>query len=69
MRRKIQNPNDINNPIKMGLSIHRIHDYDTAEKLLADLRGRYDSIALSTMDPVSSAPISERDRPDYRTRR
>ncbi|PVH90212.1 hypothetical protein DM02DRAFT_683692 [Periconia macrospinosa] len=76
MRRKIQalnvwtgtpaiwftiNPNDINNPIKMRLSIHRLHDYDTAKELLADLRGRYDRIALSTMDPVSSAIFFHRE--------
>lgn len=70
MRRKIQavniwtgmpaiwitvNPNDINNPVKMWLSIHRLHEHDTAKELLADLRGRYDRIAFSTMDPVSAA--------------
>jgi hypothetical protein len=47
----------------------QLNDYDTAKELLTDLRGRFDSIVLSTMEPVSSAPISERDRPDYRTRR
>ncbi|KAM4067778.1 PIF1-like helicase [Hirsutella rhossiliensis] len=67
MRRKIQavniwagmpavwitiSPNDINNPIKMKLAIHRLHDYDSAKELLADLREKYDRIALSTMDPV-----------------
>ncbi|KAJ3454832.1 hypothetical protein MRS44_013432 [Fusarium solani] len=76
MRRKIQavniwtgmpaiwitvNPNDINNPVKMWLSIHRLHDYDTAKELLADLRGRYDRIALSTMDPVSAAIFFHRE--------
>jgi len=76
MRRKIQavniwtgmpaiwitvNPNDINNPVKMWLSIHRLHEYDTAKELLADLRGRYDRIALSTMDPVSSAIFFHRE--------
>ncbi|EWY79571.1 hypothetical protein FOYG_17265 [Fusarium oxysporum NRRL 32931] len=76
MRRKIQaldiwtgmpaiwitiNPNDINNPVKMRLSIHRLHEYDTAKELLADLRGRYDRIALSTMDPVSSAIFFHRE--------
>ncbi|KAK7420728.1 hypothetical protein QQZ08_010263 [Neonectria magnoliae] len=70
MRRKIQalniwtgmpaiwitvNPNDINNPVKMKLSIHRLHDHDAAKELLTDLRGRYDRIALSTTDPVSAA--------------
>jgi hypothetical protein len=48
------NPNDINNPVKMKLSIHRLYDYHIAKKLLADLRGRYNKIALSTIDPVSS---------------
>ena len=70
MRRKIQalcvrtgmpaiwftiNPNDINNPVKMRLAIHRLHDYDRAEELLANLQEMYDKIALSIMDPVSSA--------------
>jgi hypothetical protein len=54
-------PNDINNPVKMRLSIHRLHEYDTAKELLADLRGRYDRIALSTMDPVSSAIFFHRE--------
>ncbi|KAH8745781.1 hypothetical protein F5883DRAFT_702076 [Diaporthe sp. PMI_573] len=31
---------DINNPVKMRLSIHRLHEHDTAKELLADLRGR-----------------------------
>ncbi|XP_044720171.1 PIF1-like helicase domain-containing protein [Hirsutella rhossiliensis] len=48
-------PNDINNPVKMKLAIHRLHDYESAKELLADLREKYDRIALSTMDPVSSA--------------
>jgi len=76
MRRKIQslciwtgtpviwftiNPNDVNNPVKMRLSIHRLHDYDTAKQLLADLRGKYDRVALSTMDPVSSAIFFHRE--------
>ncbi|KAG6996878.1 ATP-dependent DNA helicase pfh1 [Fusarium oxysporum f. sp. conglutinans] len=76
MRRKIQaldiwtgtpaiwitiSPNDINNPVKMRLSIHRLHEYDTAKEHLADLRGRYDRIALSTMDPVSSAIFFHRE--------
>ncbi|KAM6514313.1 hypothetical protein FALCPG4_015463 [Fusarium falciforme] len=76
MRRKIQaldiwtgtpviwitiSPNDINNPVKLRLSIHRLHEYDTAKELLADLRGRYDRIALSTMDPVSSAIFFHRE--------
>ncbi|RSL78064.1 hypothetical protein CEP52_017666, partial [Fusarium oligoseptatum] len=55
------NPNDINNPVKMWLSIHRLHDYHTAKELLADLRGRYDRVALSTMDPVSSAIFFHRE--------
>ncbi|KAM4061756.1 PIF1-like helicase [Hirsutella rhossiliensis] len=61
MRRKIQaldiragmpaiwitiSPNDINNPVKMKLAIHRLHDYE---------------IALSTMDPVSSAIFFHRE--------
>ncbi|KJZ68594.1 hypothetical protein HIM_12014 [Hirsutella minnesotensis 3608] len=76
MRRKIQavniwtgmpaiwitvNPNDVNNPVKMRLSIHRLHEHDTAKELLADLRGRYDRIALSTMDPVSAAIFFHRE--------
>ncbi|XP_044718018.1 PIF1-like helicase domain-containing protein [Hirsutella rhossiliensis] len=76
MRRKIQavniwagmpavwitiSPNDINNPIKMKLAIHRLHDYDSAKELLADLREKYDRIALSTMDPVSSAIFFHRE--------
>ncbi|KAM4055420.1 PIF1 protein [Hirsutella rhossiliensis] len=55
MRRKIQaldiragmpaiwitiNPNDINNPVKLRLAIHRLHDYESAKELLADLRER-----------------------------
>ncbi|KAM4063877.1 ATP-dependent DNA helicase PIF1 [Hirsutella rhossiliensis] len=55
------NPNDINNPVKMRLSIHRLHEHDTAKELLADLRGRYDRIALSTMDPVSAAIFFHRE--------
>jgi len=70
MRRKIQalcirmgmpaiwftiNPNDINNPVKMKLAMHRLHDHDKAKELLADLQQEYDRIALSTVDPVSSA--------------
>uniref|UniRef100_A0A8H7NHJ9 Helitron helicase-like domain-containing protein n=1 Tax=Bionectria ochroleuca TaxID=29856 RepID=A0A8H7NHJ9_BIOOC len=55
------NPNDINNPVKMRLSIHRLHDYHTAKELLTDLRGRYDRIALSIMDPVSSAIFFHRE--------
>ncbi|KAJ4221417.1 hypothetical protein NW757_014466 [Fusarium falciforme] len=55
------NPNDINNPVKMKLSVHRLHDYRTAKELLADLRGRYDRIALSTMDPISSAIFFHRE--------
>ncbi|KAJ3568908.1 hypothetical protein NPX13_g6264 [Xylaria arbuscula] len=76
MRRKIQavniwtgmpaiwitvNPNDINNPVKMKLSIHRLHEHNTAKELLADLRGRYDKIALSTLDPVSAAIFFHRE--------
>ncbi|KAM4063399.1 PIF1 protein [Hirsutella rhossiliensis] len=76
MRRKIQalivwtgmpavwitiNPNDINNPVKMRLSIHRLHDYDKAKDLLSDLQGRYERIALSTMDPVSAAIFFHRE--------
>ena len=76
MRRKIQaldiragmpaiwitiSPNDINNPVKMRLGIHRLHDYESAKELLADLRERYDRIALSTMDPVSSAIFFHRE--------
>ncbi|RTE68233.1 hypothetical protein BHE90_017390 [Fusarium euwallaceae] len=76
MRRKIQalniwtgmpaiwitvNPNDINNPVKMQLSIHRLHDHDAAKELLTDLRGRYDRIALSTTDPVSAATFFHRE--------
>ncbi|KAL6405949.1 transposase [Ilyonectria robusta] len=76
MRRKIQavnvwtgmpaiwitvNPNDINNPVKVWLSIHRLHEHNTAKELLADLRGRYDRIALSTMDPVSAAIFFHRE--------
>jgi hypothetical protein len=76
MRRKIQainiwagmpaiwitiSPNDINNPVKMKLAIHRLHDREYAEELLADLRERYDRIALSTMDPVSSAIFFHRE--------
>ncbi|KAM4064306.1 PIF1 protein [Hirsutella rhossiliensis] len=76
MRRKIQaldiwagmpaiwitiSPNDINNPVKMKLAIHRLHDYESAKELLADLRERYDRIALSTMDPVSSAIFFHRE--------
>ena len=49
------NPNDINNPVKMRLSIYRLYDYDMAKQLLSDLRGKYDRIALSTIDLVSSA--------------
>ncbi|KAJ6436034.1 reverse transcriptase domain protein [Purpureocillium lavendulum] len=59
MRRKIQaidiwagtpviwitiNPNDINNPVKMKLAIHRLHDYETAKDLLADLRASNQSV-------------------------
>ncbi|XP_044716325.1 uncharacterized protein HRG_09857 [Hirsutella rhossiliensis] len=62
MRRKIQaldiragmpaiwitiSPNDINNPVKMKLAIHRLHDYESAKELLADLREKYDRIALA----------------------
>ncbi|KAM4062555.1 PIF1 protein [Hirsutella rhossiliensis] len=76
MRRKIQalniraampaiwitiSPNDINNPVKMKLAIHRLHDYESAKELLVDLRERYDRIALSTMDPVSSAIFFHRE--------
>ncbi|KAM4066746.1 PIF1-like helicase [Hirsutella rhossiliensis] len=76
MRRKIQaldiragmpaiwitiSPNDINNPVKLKLAIHRLHDYESAKELLADLREKYDRIALSTMDPVSSAIFFHRE--------
>ncbi|KAG7408961.1 ATP-dependent DNA helicase PIF1 [Fusarium oxysporum f. sp. raphani] len=76
MRRKIQslniwtgipaiwitvNPNDINNPVKLKLSIHRLHDHHAAKELLIDLRGRYDRIALSIMDPVSAAIFFHRE--------
>ncbi|KJZ68923.1 hypothetical protein HIM_11690 [Hirsutella minnesotensis 3608] len=76
MRRKIQavniwtgmpaiwitiSPNDINNPVKMKLAVHRLHDYESAKELLADLRQKYDRIALSTMDPVSSAVFIHRE--------
>ncbi|KAF6517643.1 hypothetical protein HZS61_003204 [Fusarium oxysporum f. sp. conglutinans] len=76
MRRKIQslniwtgipaiwitvNPNDINNPVKLKLSIHRLHDRDAAKELLIDLRGRYDRISLSIMDPVSAAIFFHRE--------
>ncbi|KJZ68102.1 hypothetical protein HIM_12507 [Hirsutella minnesotensis 3608] len=54
-------PNDINNPVKMKLAIHRLHDRESAEELLADLREKYDRIALSTMDPVSSAIFFHRE--------
>ncbi|XP_044714446.1 uncharacterized protein HRG_11997 [Hirsutella rhossiliensis] len=39
----------------------RLHDYESAKELLADLRERYDRIALSTMDPVSSAIFFHRE--------
>ncbi|KJZ69899.1 hypothetical protein HIM_10710 [Hirsutella minnesotensis 3608] len=80
MRRKIQalniwagmpaiwitiSPNDINNPVKMKLAIHRLHDYESAKELLADLREKYDRIALSTMDPVSSAISSTEKYPCF----
>ncbi|KAM4064312.1 PIF1-like helicase [Hirsutella rhossiliensis] len=45
----------------MKLAIHRLHDYESAKELLADLRERYDRIALSTMDPVSSAIFFHRE--------
>ncbi|XP_044720102.1 PIF1 protein [Hirsutella rhossiliensis] len=45
----------------MKLAIHRLHDYDSAKELLADLREKYDRIALSTMDPVSSAIFFHRE--------
>ncbi|KND86411.1 hypothetical protein TOPH_08969 [Tolypocladium ophioglossoides CBS 100239] len=76
MRRKIQalniwagmpafwitiSPNDINNPVKMKVAIHRLHDHESAKELLADLREKYDRIALSTMDPVSSAIFFHRE--------
>ncbi|XP_044715944.1 PIF1 protein [Hirsutella rhossiliensis] len=54
-------PNDINNPVKMKLAIHRLHDYESAKELLADLHEKYDRIALSTMDPVSSAIFFHRE--------
>ncbi|XP_044718673.1 uncharacterized protein HRG_07238 [Hirsutella rhossiliensis] len=57
MRRKIQAGTF--GPMK--LAIHRLHDYDSAMELLADLRERYDRIALSTMDPVSSAIFFHRE--------
>ncbi|KAI1289115.1 hypothetical protein F5Y03DRAFT_388836 [Xylaria venustula] len=65
MRRKIQaldiwtgtlaiwftiNLNDINNPVKMRLSIYRLHDYDTAKKLLVDLQGRFHLHRLLWLD-------------------
>ncbi|EXU94535.1 helitron helicase-like domain protein [Metarhizium robertsii] len=55
------NPNDINNPVKIRLSIHRLHDYDTACDLLADLHNSYERIALSIMDPVSAAIFFHRE--------
>lgn len=76
MRRKIQaidvwtgmpaiwitiSPNDINNPVKMKLAAHRLHDREAAEQLLADLREKYDRIALSTTDPVSAAIFFHRE--------
>jgi hypothetical protein len=76
MRRKIQsliiwtgtpaiwftiNPNDINNPVKMKLSVHRLYDRDVAEEFLAEARGRFDKIALSTLDPVSSVIFFHRE--------
>ncbi|KAH7461132.1 hypothetical protein FOMA001_g19195 [Fusarium oxysporum f. sp. matthiolae] len=76
MRRKIQalcirigmpaiwftiNPNDINNPVKMKLAMHRLHDHGKAKELLADMQQRYDRIALSTMDPISSALFFHRE--------
>ncbi|KJZ69398.1 hypothetical protein HIM_11214 [Hirsutella minnesotensis 3608] len=45
----------------MKLAIHRLHDYESAKELLADLREKYDRIALSTMDPVSSAIFFHRE--------
>jgi hypothetical protein len=55
------NPNDINNPVKMRLSIHRLHEHGTAKELLADLQGTYDRIALSILDPVSAAIFFHRE--------
>lgn len=55
------NPNDVNNPVKIRLSIHRLHDYDAASNLLADLQDRYERIALSIMDPVSAAIFFHRE--------
>ncbi|KJZ70132.1 hypothetical protein HIM_10473 [Hirsutella minnesotensis 3608] len=54
-------PNDINNPVKMKLAVHRLHDYESAKELLADLREKHDRTALSTMDPVSSAIFFHRE--------
>lgn len=47
-------PNDINNPVKIRLFIYRLYEYNTAKEFLANLRGRYNRIALSIIDPVSS---------------
>ncbi|KAM4060716.1 hypothetical protein HRG_001741 [Hirsutella rhossiliensis] len=52
------NPNDINNPVKIRLSIHRLHDYYAAKDLLADLRGKYDRIALNIIDPSIFGKVS-----------
>ena len=54
-------PNDINDPVKMKLSIHRLHEFDIAKDLSIYFRGKYGRVALSTMDPVSSAIFSHRE--------
>jgi hypothetical protein len=56
----IVNPKDINNPVKMRFSIDRIHDARTTRGIRANIRGRYDRIALSTIDPFSSTAFFPR---------
>ncbi|KAM5529293.1 hypothetical protein FOXYSP1_17137 [Fusarium oxysporum f. sp. phaseoli] len=41
--------------------LDRLHDRDAAKELLIDLRGRYDRISLSIMDPVSAAIFFHRE--------
>ncbi|KJZ70496.1 hypothetical protein HIM_10125 [Hirsutella minnesotensis 3608] len=77
MRRKIQavniwtgmpaiwitvNPNDVNNPVKMRLSIHRLHEHDTAKELLADLRGRTDQESVFGQISHYYATVETNDR-------
>jgi len=55
------NPNDITNPIKLGLAAYRTREAEEAEDFLGKLDELYKRVRLSISDPLSSALFFHRE--------